>query len=104
MPLKICCLLALKLRRNKIEKLLNQSLPFIRNLSKKLSNSMVEKQETKKEKKSMTLIISESKDLKLNSISKCINKNQIFKLFGTLCFMIFEMSICLSLVLNARGL
>ena len=62
------------------------------------------KQKTKIENKSIKLIVSESKDLKPNSESKCINKNQIFKLFGTLCFMIFEMSLCLSLVLNARGL
>jgi hypothetical protein len=65
---------------------------------------MVEKQKFKKDNKSKTLIISKSKDLEPNSEGKCIIKNQIFKLFGTLCFMIFEMSICLSLVLNARGL
>jgi hypothetical protein len=67
-------------------------------------NSMVEKKNTKKENKTMAFTTSDSKDLKPNSESKCFNKNQIFKLFGTLCFMFFEMSICLSLVVNARGL
>jgi hypothetical protein len=65
---------------------------------------MAGKEKLKKENKSKKLIISEAKDLESNSESQCINKTQIFKLFGTLCFMIFEMSICLSLILNARGL
>jgi hypothetical protein len=54
--------------------------------------------------KPMTLITSESIDLKPKPENKCINKNQILKLFGTLCFMICEMSICTSLVFDARGL
>jgi hypothetical protein len=73
-------------------------------LTKTEQYTMAEKKKLKKENKSKKLIILEAKDLEPNSESKCINKNQIFKLFGTLCFMIFEMSICLSLVLNARGL
>jgi hypothetical protein len=73
-------------------------------LKKTEKYSIIEKQKLKKENKSKKLIISESKDPEPNSESKFINKNQIFKLFGTLCFMFFEMSICLSLVVNARGL
>jgi hypothetical protein len=73
-------------------------------LTKTEQYTMAGKVKLKKENKSKKLIILEAKDLEPNSESKCINKNQIFKLFGTLCFMIFEMSICLSLVLNARGL
>ena len=71
---------------------------------KQLNNVMVEKQNTRKENKTMFLFISKSKDLEMYFESKCINKNPIFKLFGALCFMIFQMSICLSLVINARGL
>jgi hypothetical protein len=63
---------------------------------------MIETQITKN--KAMKITISESIDLKPNPENRCINKNQILKLFGTLCFMICEMSICTSLVFDARGL
>ena len=36
--------------------------------------------------------------------SHCIKKNEIFAIIGTVCLMFFQMSISLSLVMNAHGL
>ena len=35
---------------------------------------------------------------------KSIRKSEIFAIIGSLCMIIFQMSTCLSLVMNARGL